>query len=178
MTTWAVLGTGESMSQALADFIRGKCNVVAVSDAYRIAPWADALVSHDSGWWESHPDALKFSGRKFCSRKYPGTEHLPREGRLPSDSNSGLDGMRVAHQIMGATRILLLGFDMHGSHFFGKHPKPLRNTTPNRFKAHIKQFNKWRGCEVINCTPNSALLKFKHLDVASALNVPAYQACA
>jgi hypothetical protein len=165
------------MSQSLADFVRDKCRVVAVSDAYKLAPWADALVSHDSVWWDAHPDALSFQGRKFCSRKVPGTEHLPRDGSYPSDCNSGLQGMRVA-QSMGASRILLLGFDMRGTHFFGRHPQPLRNTTPKRFRTHIAQFKRWHGCEVINCTPNSALTKFRFMDIQDALIKPGLKVCA
>lgn len=159
MSTWAVLATGESMSQEMADFVCGKCKVVAVSDAYRLAPWADALVSNDSNWWRNHPLALEFTGRKFCGAQFKDTERLPPHGRFPAGTNSGIQGMRVA-EMLGATRILLLGLDMRGTHFFGKHPSSLKNTTSKRFKVHIAQFERWSGCEVINCTPNSALRKF------------------
>lgn len=171
MTTWAVLASGPSMSQGLADHLRGKCLVVAVSDVYRLAPWADALVSHDKVWWEQHPEAMKFQGRKFCGRNYPGTEQLSSEGFFAGGCNSGLQGMRVA-QMLGANRILLLGFDLsaeRGHHFFGKHPKPLRNTTPHRFKCHIAQFRKWKGCPVINCTPGSALKQFPFMTIQESL---------
>lgn len=159
MTTFAVLATGESMSQALADYVRGKCSVVAVSDAYKLAPWADALVSNDTSWWRVHHDALNFRGRKFCGARYTGTERIPAVAPFLVGINSGLQGMRVA-QMLGATRILLLGFDMHGTHFFGSHPSPLSNTTAAKFRGHIRQFANWSGCEVINCTPGSALKRF------------------
>jgi hypothetical protein len=61
---------------------------------------------------------------------------------------------------LDASRIVLLGFDMHGSHFFGAHPPELSTTTPRRFKDHLKQFEAWRGCPVVNCTPGSALTRF------------------
>lgn len=58
-----ILATGPSMSQAVADSARGFGTVIAVSDAYRLAPWADCLVSADTAWWKHHnPD---FAGPKF-----------------------------------------------------------------------------------------------------------------
>jgi hypothetical protein len=171
MTTFAVLASGPSMSRQLADYVRGKCRVVAVSDAYRLAAWADALVSNDRNWWNVHPDAMKFAGQKFCGGRSHGTQHLPFDPNFGSGVNSGLQGVRVA-KLLGATRILLLGFDLSasaGAHFFGNHPAPLRNTAPARFRAHISQFRNWRGPEVINCTPNSALKQFRFMSIEEAL---------
>jgi hypothetical protein len=160
MSTFAVLATGPSMSQEVADYVRGKCKVVAVSDAYKLAPWADALVSNDRNWWDNNKAAQKFAGRKFASVALPGgVEALPRVGVFGGGINSGLQAMRAA-KILGATKILLLGFDMQGTHYFGPHKHPLRNTTAKRFVKHIEQFNKWSGCQVINCTPRSALKRF------------------
>ena len=168
MTTIAVLATGPSMSQELADYVRERCPAVAVCDAYRLAPWAAALVCNDAIWWKVHPEALKFAGRKFCGQAYPGTEFL-RGGRgFPAGSNSGLQGLRVA-QLLGATRILLLGFDMRGTHFFGAHPKPLRNSNPSKFASMCNQFRLWRGSPVVNCTPGSALTLFPAADLREAL---------
>jgi hypothetical protein len=170
MSTFAVLGTGPSMSQGLADLVRDKCRVVAVSDSYKLAPWADALVSNDRAWWKQHPEAMKFAGRKFAGAKLSGTEYLMATGIYRAGSNSGLQGLRVA-EMLGATRILLLGFDMRGSHFFGEHPSPLRNTTAKRFAAHIAQFKGWYGTKVINCTPGSALTAFPMMDIREALSL-------
>lgn len=60
----------------------------------------------------------------------------------------------------GAKKIILLGFDMHGTHYFGRHPEGLKNTTEIRFKQHMFQFRLFSGAEVINCTPDSALKRF------------------
>lgn len=159
------------MSQELADFVRGKCKVVAVSDAYKLAPWADALVSNDSNWWSHHPEARNFAGRKFSAANVGGVERLPHTGAFQGGTNSGLQGMRVAH-MLGATKILLLGFDLNaskGAHFFGSHPPTMRNTTLQRFAVHIRQFDKWKGCEVSNCTPGSSLVRFPFSDIHELL---------
>jgi hypothetical protein len=99
----------------------------------------------------------------------PIIEHLPITQRYPSGCNSGLQGMRVAQDILGASKIVLLGFDMHGTHYFGPHPRPLANTAPARFKAHIAQFRTWTGCEVVNCTPGSELKQFPMADLNEVL---------
>ena len=159
MTTFAVLASGPSMNLETADYLRGKCGVIAVSNTFTLAPWADALVSHDMKWWKAYPKAFKFSGRKFC-RFQIGVEEFSPQG-LPSCCNSGLMGMYVAEHIFKASRILMLGFDMHGTHFFGKHKEPLKNTTDKRRQFFLKQFSMWNAREVINCTPGSAVSNFR-----------------
>lgn len=159
------------MNQSLADVVRDSgCRAIAVSNAYILAPWADALVSNDQAWWKEHPDAMNFAGRKFCGMAFRGAERLHWAPIWGTSCNSGLQGMRVAYEIFNATRLLLLGFDMRGAHFFGRHPSPLRNTTPQQFAKHIAQFDRWRGCEVINCTPGSALKRFPYADFREVIN--------
>lgn len=159
MTTFAVLATGPSMSQTVAETVRGRCKVIAVSDAYRLAPWADALVSTDAKWWKHHADALKFAGEKWSAAPSFVQQHEGiRRFLADSHTNSGLLAMMVA-QGMGAKRILMLGFDLGGAHFFGAHPAPLKNTTPDRFEAFKRQFQYFqpRGVDIVNVTPGSAL---------------------
>lgn len=172
MSTWVILATGPSMSRTVADSVRDRCaGVVAVSDAYRLAPWADALAATDEAWWRAHPDAFQFEGLKFTGapawRPVPGVTRLPAS---TSGTNSGLLGCQVAHAL-GAERILLCGFDMRGDHFFGRHASPLTNTSPERFVALRNQFSSWapRGVEIINCTPGSALRAYPQLPLELAL---------
>jgi hypothetical protein len=157
------------MSQAIADQVRG-LYVVAVSDAYKLAPWADALASTDGRWWAHHKEAMNFKGLKFTAapdfRPVNGVERFPAD----SHTNSGLLGIKVAVH-MGATQVLLLGFDLRGSHYFGKHPEPLKNTTAQRFESFKKQFAGYRpkGVEIINCTSGSALDCYPKRDLADCL---------
>lgn len=164
MSRWVILATGPSMNKETAEYVRGKAKVIAVSDAFRLAPWADALVSHDAKWWKHHKkEALKFEGKKFC-RFIVGGTILFNQG-VPSQCNSGYYAMNIAKSEehwgdKAATEIILLGFDMHGSHYFGKHPEPLGNTTKQKRSRHMAQFSYWTGCPVINCTPDSRLETF------------------
>lgn len=157
---FAVLATGPSMSQEVADYVRGKCQVVAVSDSYKLAPWCDALVSTDPDWWAQNPEALELSCRKFGLipdfRKIEGVEQFVQ---LPYGVNSGLRALHVA-AMLGATEIALCGVDLKGTHFFGPHEK-LSNTTPDRFKLFRQQFMRYKPkAKVWNCSPASTLSCF------------------
>lgn len=161
MKMWAVLATGPSMSKAVVDSVRGRVDgMIAVSDAYQLAPDADALVSADSDWWKVHPEAFEFRGRKFCTSQYKGLEQIEVSYRYGIGCNSALQAMRVAEKEFLADLILLFGVDLHGDHFFGKHPAPLRNVSQKKLVFMNQQFRKWKGCKVINCTIGSRLKTF------------------
>lgn len=172
---FAVLATGQSLTQEQADAVKGRCQVVAVSDAYKFAPWSNALASCDASWWKNNPEAQDFAGRKFTTAPdWQGLSGLERVPGVASGTNSGLLGLMVAVQL-GATTILMLGYDMHGTHFFGAHPEPLRNPNAARFDVFKKQFERYkpRGVEIINCTPGSALRAYPMGDLHASLAEPA-----
>ena len=91
-------------------------------------------------------------------------------------SNSGYQALNIA-VLMGATRIILLGFDMKRvqgkSHFFGEHPKGLSNG--DGYGLFIEKFQtavdlpKEAAIEVLNCTPDSALPWFEKRDLREVL---------
>jgi hypothetical protein len=158
MTTWAVLATGPSMSLEVARSVMHKCAVVAVSDAYKLAPWADVLVSSDRAWWVANPEAKDIPCPKYCGITFDVPEGVQKFDGALSGSNSGLLGLKVA-VAKGAKKVLLLGFDMGGSHYFGAHKPPLKNTQPARFETFKEQFRRYRPkqVEIFNCTPDSKL---------------------
>lgn len=166
----AVIGSGPSLTDEQIYLVEQARNdgrlgcVIAISNVgLDKTPWADALVSHDDAWWRYHRSSFSFHGKKFC-------RHLVNskmEKFVPSFKNgcsSGLMAMEIADKIYEASQIILLGFDMHSGdgqlHYFGKHPHGLRNTTNDKFRFHISQFEDWLGPPVYNATPNSALKKF------------------
>lgn len=160
---FAVLATGPSLTQEVIQAVRGRCRVVAVSDAHRLAPWAEAMASTDGKWWKAHPEAMEFQGLKFTAApdfiRLEGVERL----QVDTATNSGLLGVMVAVKL-GAKRVLLCGLDMHspGQHFFGRHPAPLRHSEQRHLELHKRQFAAYRprGVEIINCTPGSALTAY------------------
>jgi len=64
----------------------------------------------------------------------------------------------------GAKRILLLGYNMAGGHWFPNHPTPVPSSNAHaRHRAGIESMVpalRELGIEVINCTPKSALTCF------------------
>lgn len=158
-----LLAPGPSMSQELADSLRNE-RCIAIGNCYQLAPWADALCAQDHAWWRVHTDALKFAGRKFSANNIDGVEqvHSDYVGR---QSSSGVLALEVARR-MNPSEIELHGFDNRGSHYFGPHPAPLRNTTPDRFRVFEHQLSalgremQKAGIRIFNCTPGSALKCF------------------
>lgn len=184
---WVICATGYSLSDkdiAVVRELRAKetiQGIIAVSNAgIDKLPDADALVSHDSAWWIAYPDSLNFAGKKYSARGFRRT--IPYEVRVNGyvkGVNSGLMAMYIARDIYKASHLILLGFDMNrdgGQHYFGKHEKVLNgkqliNTDEKKFDMHIKQFNEFRGCEVVNCSINSSLKQFPILPLCDIVKI-------
>lgn len=191
--TIAVLGSGPSLSRADVELCRPLDGVVAVNDAYTLAPWATALYAGDRKWWHWHKGVPGFLGRRYTVQAYPGVEVL-RQGpdtglcldptRLALGRNSVYQAINLAVHF-GATRILLLGVDMsngpradgkgRSDHFFGHHPD---NSAPQfsiclaRFETLVQPLAK-AGVEVLNCSRRTALDVFPRVALEEALGLAA-----
>jgi len=84
--------------------------------------------------------------------------------------NSGYQAVNLAY-LLGAKTIILLGFDMFGTHYFGNHPANLNNGSP--YKRFIEAFEtinpKKHGIEIINCSRQTALECFPRTTIESVL---------
>lgn len=142
------------------------------------------LYAADAQWWGVHAQtALNHPGLKLTSDKlvpYRQVVKLKQTGREGYDptpgcvrtgGNGGYQALHVAIQA-GARRVLLLGYDMGGTHFFGKHTNGLRNTPDSTFAKWIPRFAVFAGLgvEVINCALDSALPWFPKMPLAEALD--------
>ena len=174
MTTWALLAPGPSASAALAARV-GALPLGAIGCAYQLAPDARFIAASDAAWWRTYRDAFDRPVPKFGMGSANGVERI-RIDQLGTSVNSGVLALECAVRA-GATRILLLGFDMHGTHFFGPYTNGLRNTQPHQRAQHLRQYEAWahmrRGVEVINCTPGSALTCFPKAELDACLAEPA-----
>jgi len=190
--TCAVLASGPSMTQEVADTVRGKCRVIAVNTTFKLAPWADILYAADREWWTGYPEARQFAGRKVSIlgninsvMEFEELDYLenggyglidPRTTHLRTGKNSGYQAVHLAIHL-GVKRILLCGFDMKPNngleHWHGDHPEGVRKTMPFEVWVSLFQqaapFIRARGVEVINCTPTSALHCFKTRTLEDAL---------
>jgi hypothetical protein len=172
VTTWALLAPGPSATAEQAEAVHAaRIPLGVISSAYPLAPHAAFIAATDSKWWRAYPDALKSPAKKFTMHSVRGVEHVRIRGF--NAANSGVLGLEVAKR-QGATRILLLGFDMHGTHFFGRYTNGLTNTVEKRRRIHLQQYLAWSrrnpAVEVINCTPGSALECFPRADVNEFLH--------
>ncbi len=188
------LGGGPSLTQAQVDTLRGRAGVIAVNDAYRLAPWAEVLYACDWRWWCKHGGVPDFAGLKVTLSNsrghldaYPdieilentGTEGLERDPTgLRTGRNGGYQAINLAVHL-GAARVLLLGYDMKPdaqgrTHWFGDHADwPTRagvfeNVMLPHFTGLARELESL-GVAVVNCTPDSALDAFNKLPLERAL---------
>jgi len=195
--TVVCLATGPSLTQADVDYCRGKARVIAVNDAIRLAPWADALYACDPKWWHWHKGVPSYAGPKWSlehsawrmhDHTYADVQRLRNTGpggleRVPTGlrtgRNSGYQAINLAVHY-GAVRILLLGYDMQRpkggpSHFFGEHPN--RQQSPyDQFRRRVTSLAPALvklKIDVINCTTRSALECFPKADLRETLRAPA-----
>jgi len=160
------------------DYCQGKATVIAVNDAWRLAPWADALIAADAAWWQRYQGVPDFTGLKIglqpTAAKWPGVQILRLSGdagierdptRVRTGRNTGAAAINLAVHF-GATRILLLGYDMQAttdatSHWFGAHPPGLRRTSPYPlFRQMIGTMVdplRELGIGLVNCSRETAL---------------------
>jgi hypothetical protein len=171
--TWCVLATGASNPPAVMARVR-HLPCIAVNNAWADAPWARALMANDAAWWRQHPEARTFAGEKFCGTRVAGIQWLPPRRLCSTHSNSALRALDLAITHYRATRVLLLGVDLTGSHYHPDHPAPLGNPNEVRFALFRTQFDNYarahlRGIEVLNCSPVSTLACFPKCTLDQAL---------
>jgi hypothetical protein len=184
------IASGPSLTQDDVNLCRGKARVIAVNDAYRLAPWADVLYAADLAWWKAHDYVQWFTGTKYTITSSSETPDLSgREGLvanniqilrhrgvrgLASDGlctglNSGYQAINLA-VLLGAKTIVLLGYDMQSDpdgkvHWFGKHKSGLNNASNYPMFARQYQYLveplKAHGVDVVNCSRRTALTWFK-----------------
>ncbi len=194
--TAIVVATGPSLTQDDVTFCQGRGRVVAINDAYKLAPWADCLYATDAKWWHWHKGVPEFAGVKWSMRhgawnghsvKYPDVQLLhntgpdgisDHPGGLKNGRNSGYAAINLAY-LYGANRIVLLGYDMQPvkgrSHFFGEHPNGQKSPY-QQFRARmasIAKALKKRGVPVVNCSRNTALTCFPKSDLRATLEAVA-----
>lgn len=183
--TAAVLASGPSMSQAAADRVRAAgLPAIVINTTFRLAPWADILYGADAAWWQHTPGAREFAGIKVACEPVAGVFTIGRGDRIVGYTddascvhtygNSGAQAIQIAAKA-GARRILLLGMDMHGSHWHGQHQAPLRNTHNDDYQNWCSRMQtlaaalESRGIEVVNCSPDSRLTCWSRATLEDAL---------
>lgn len=185
--TCVVLASGPSLTNeplaAVADAHVRTITVNSTVFKYPVDP--DVVYAGDFMWWKANDREVKmrtFGGadRWTCDRtaaeryglnwvKGVNAQGLSRGSYIHTNGNSGAQAINLAY-LFGCRRILLLGFDMKlgpkgEKHWHPDHPSPLMQG--QTFGDWLHKFNflavdlKQVGCEVINCSPGSALTCFQ-----------------
>lgn len=182
--TVLVLGSGPSLTQADVTLARQHVDLtIAVNGSYKYAPDATCLYAADAKWWGWHKGCEgihmvgtdkwpAFTGQlKYCLARTPYNVPMLRRGPStgltldPSKVALGLNGVFQSINVavhFGATTVIVLGLDMHGTHFHSAHPD--RSVPPfsmciERFKTLVEPLAKV-GVSIVNCTPKSAVKCF------------------
>lgn len=196
--TVVLLGTGPSLCADDVNYVRSKARVIAINSAVDLCPWADCLLAADFQWWRWTQGAPQFAGLKFASdateprfwakapwgssvqrihcRPASNFETDPTRLGCPSTghSSSGYLAINLAVHL-GASRILLLGYDLmrgkQGAHFFGNYPSCVPPPLGDMLKAfrHLVDPLKRLGIPVINCSRQTALTVFPRQSLELAL---------
>lgn len=190
-STIYMLGGGPSLKGLDISCLQGQ-RVIAVNNAYRLAPWADVMFFGDCRWYEWHRNELgDFAGLKVTSceahANKPNLRVLRRRNSpegintnpqfLSWNKSSGACALNLAYHL-GAGKIVLLGYDMrrvddkcnwHDDHPIAKNPhhNPWERFL-RPFPAIARDFERLH-VEVVNATPGSALEVFPIVEPETVL---------
>lgn len=188
----AVIASGASVKKADVERLKGRVAVLAIKRNVELAPFADVVYGCDFPWWRSVHGLPNFKGLKlsYADRavsqwgcRKVGIPDVQRDqllfdtvGQVGAGGNSGFQALNLAAQF-GASRILLVGFDMQGEHWYG------RNTAAGMGNPSASNFDRWirafsiacgqltgRGVEVVNASPGSAIKCFRKAPLADTLD--------
>lgn len=188
-STVVCIGGGPSLTAEDVAYCQGKAVVVAINDAYRLAPWAEVLYGCDEQWWQWHQGAPSFTGLKYtlhrrAAQRWPDVQLLRNTGQegleldasgLRTGRHGGYQAINVAVHL-GAKRIVLLGYDLSApdegpDHWFGSHPNRVRSpytTFLQAFGSIVEPLHRL-GIAVMNCTRRTALTCFPCVPLIEAL---------
>jgi hypothetical protein len=176
--------------------------VIAVNDAIRLAPWAPVLYSSDRAWWRFYRGVADYTGLRvsvgskrgaadpilggpwaapIVVLRHTGVEGLESDPTgLRTGGNSGYAAINLAVHL-GARKVLLLGYQggplAAQSHFFGRHPVGLTESTETNYAAFRRAYETLApalaagGIAVRNCTPRTRLHAFETADLRDELTL-------
>lgn len=203
--TTVIIASGPSLTCEQVEYCRSRAaHVLVVNNNHEIAPWADAIYACDAAWWDEYGARVPLTMSRWTM--IPETDrghlyHQQREvvsrfglrfvrglsgsGLHPSGvyygGNSGHQAVGLAVSVLGARRVILLGFDFKKSptgkrHHHPDHPgklnKKLAEHTMITWRDAMAVLAKdaaSRGVEILNATTDTALACFPKIDLTEAL---------
>lgn len=194
--TAVCIATGPSLTSDQVEAVR-RANVrtIAINDAGHpsrtpSATWCDIWYAADQSFWLNYrpeSNALKVCAESKCNRRgelfdivdlFLDLDDAERArayvpGYALHGGHGGYQCLQLAMSL-GATRILLLGYDCQPrgdqTNYFGRKPAHLHKDSP--YKAWVQCYDKLvlkEGVKVINCTPGSAIKAYSFADIRECL---------
>lgn len=165
MTTFICLASGKSLNDVDFSLVRKSgLPVIACNRAWEAYPDANFLCAADKAFWKEYKP--EFSGLKVSRNSIKGNIWF-NPPDCPAGCNTGLFALYWA-KACNARKVILLGYDLHGGHFHPDHPLGLKNPSQDDFARYIRQFDRFSGPDIIQCTPDSAL-PYPYIELEKAL---------
>jgi len=192
-----VLGGGPSLRELQdSDLLKGRATL-AVNNALYLGNWVSTLFFGDAKWyWWNKDRVTQYAGPKYSLNivvegrdksvvDEPDIQLIRKArtfgcssdpGGIGWNRSSGAGAIDLA-RMMGASRVVLLGFDMrrvNDEKNYRKHENDGK-TNPNPWPCFIAGFEKLAtatnaiGFEVLNATPETALECFPKINLTDAL---------
>ena len=174
---FTIMASGLSMCREDANLVnrwRGDGRkAIAINNTFELAPWADIIYACDARWWDKRIEEV----RQVCTGElwaYEENKHGIKRAELKkTGGNSGYQAARLAITEFGASRLILLGYDMQGSHWHEDHGEGFHNPNENHFKQWIGWMcllaREFPEVEIINASRQTAIECLPRLSLEAAL---------
>lgn len=188
--TAAIIASGPTAKNAPIHLLRDRgVKFIAIKNNIELCPWADVVYDCDGVWFRNVGGLPDYKGLKLsysdqaCSQfsdirkisiKMIDKILVDEPGLVGSGKNSGFQSLNIEVQF-GATRIILVGYDMHGRdgvHWYGRNVGPgMNNPDDNNFSQWVRALDAAApdlhrlGVEVANVSPTSMLRGFPHTTI-------------
>lgn len=149
----------------------------AVNSAWKAARFAKVIYAGDDAWWKEHSHEIDIPAERWTNSENSVARYNLKLHRKQGNPNSGLRAIEFLHEVKGAQKIILLGFDCsvkNGLHFNGPHLN-LKNPTEKRCNVWLQRFSwladeyKQKGVQVINCSRETAITVFPRMSLEEAI---------
>jgi hypothetical protein len=187
--TAIVLASGPSLTVEQIDAARRSEHfTIVVNRTYQKFLDADVLYAGDFMFWRTYMADIRATFKGKCwtqdnsvAARWPHVVQRMRGGNrdglgtkiIHTNGNSGMQSLNLAY-LWGYERIVMLGFDMKlgsdgAKHHHPDHPAPCVQAMTffewiHKCEKVARDFREKTHCEVINCTPESALTCFPMKD--------------